>query len=180
GIRDRNVTGVQTCALPILLGPEMRSTGEVMGYDVDFPLAFAKSQAAAFGGLPTSGTVFVSVADRDKRSLTMPASRLNELGFTLLATAGTASVLHRNGIPAQVVRKASDGPGPHGEPTVIDLINDGTIDMVINTPGSKGARADGYDIRTAATATGRAIMTTMQEFTAAVQAIEAIRRGPFS
>jgi len=163
-----------------LLGPEMRSTGEVMGYDVDFPLAFAKSQAAAFGGLPTSGTVFVSVADRDKRSLTMPASRLNELGFTLLATAGTASVLHRNGIPAQVVRKASDGPGPHGEPTVIDLINDGTIDMVINTPGSKGARADGYDIRTAATATGRAIMTTMQEFTAAVQAIEAIRRGPFS
>src|SRR5699024_10578260 len=82
--------------------------------------------------------------------------------------------------PASRPSAPSDGPGPHGEPTVIDLINDGTIDMVINTPGSKGARADGYDIRTAATATGRAIMTTMQEFTAAVQAIEAIRRGPFS
>src|SRR5699024_9504599 len=83
------------------LGPEMRSTGEVMGYDVDFPLAFGKSQAAAFGGLPTSGTVFVSVADRDKRSLTMPCSRLTELGFTLMATVGTASVLRRNGIPAE-------------------------------------------------------------------------------
>ncbi|HLS64560.1 MAG TPA: carbamoyl-phosphate synthase large subunit [Ruania sp.] len=162
-----------------VLGPEMRSTGEVMGYDVDFPLAFGKSQAAAFGGLPTSGTVFVSVADRDKRSLTMPCSRLTELGFTLMATVGTASVLRRNGIPAEVVRKASDGRGPDGEPTIVDLIHEGAVDMVVNTPGSKGARADGYDIRTATTAADKAIATTVQQFTAAVQAIEAIRRGPF-
>ncbi|MBZ2195141.1 carbamoyl-phosphate synthase large subunit [Occultella gossypii] len=163
-----------------VLGPEMRSTGEVMGYDVDFPLAFAKSQAAAFGGLPTEGTVFVSVADRDKRSLTMATGRLIELGFRILATAGTASVLRRNGLAAEVVRKASDGPGPNGEPTIIDLINAGQVDMVINTPGSKGARADGYDIRTATTAADKAISTTTQQFTAAVQAIEAIRRGPFA
>ena len=162
-----------------VLGPEMRSTGEVMGYDVDFPLAFGKSQAAAFGGLPTSGTVFVSVADRDKRSLTLPASRLTELGFSLMATSGTASVLRRNGIPAEVVRKASDGRGPNGEPTIVDLINNGAVDMVVNTPGSKGARADGYDIRTATTAADKAIATTVQQFTAAVQAIEAIRRGRF-
>ena len=162
-----------------VLGPEMRSTGEVMGYDVDFPLAFGKSQAAAFGGLPTSGTVFVSVADRDKRSLTLPASRLTELGFNLMATSGTASVLRRNGIPAEVVRKASDGRGPNGEPTIVDLINNGAVDMVVNTPGSKGARADGYDIRTATTAADKAIATTVQQFTAAVQAIEAIRRGRF-
>ncbi|WP_147917404.1 carbamoyl-phosphate synthase large subunit [Ruania zhangjianzhongii] len=174
--RFRTATGQ---VVDTVLGPEMRSTGEVMGYDVDFPLAFGKSQAAAFGGLPTSGTVFVSVADRDKRSLTLPASRLTELGFTLMATSGTASVLRRNGIPAEVVRKASDGRGPNGEPTIVDLINNGAVDMVVNTPGSKGARADGYDIRTATTAADKAIATTVQQFTAAVQAIEAIRRGPF-
>ncbi|HLS24865.1 MAG TPA: carbamoyl-phosphate synthase large subunit [Beutenbergiaceae bacterium] len=163
-----------------VLGPEMRSTGEVMGVDVDFPLAFAKSQAAAFGGLPMSGTVFVSVADRDKRSLVLPVSRLVELGFTILATAGTASVLNRNGIPCTVVRKASDGPGPDGQGTIVDLIRAGQVDMVINTPGSRRARADGHDIRTATTVADRAIVTTMQQFSAAVQGIEAQRRGPFA
>ncbi|MFV0426862.1 MAG: carbamoyl-phosphate synthase large subunit [Beutenbergiaceae bacterium] len=162
-----------------VLGPEMRSTGEVMGYDVDFPLAFAKSQAAAFGGLPTTGTVFVSVADRDKRSVVLPVSRLRDLGFTILATAGTASVLRRNGIDAAVVRKSHQGRGPAGEPTVVDLINGGEIDMVVNTPGSKGARVDGYDIRAATTASDKAIVTTMQQLSAAVAAIEALRRGPF-
>ncbi|QGH69373.1 carbamoyl-phosphate synthase large subunit [Pseudactinotalea sp. HY158] len=162
-----------------VLGPEMRSTGEVMGFDRDFPLAFAKSQAAAFGGLPTGGTVFVSVADRDKRAIGLPTSRLVELGFRILATEGTASVLQRHGITAEVVRKASDGPGPDGEPTIIDLISSDQVDMVTNTPGSKGARADGYDIRTATTAAGKAISTTVQQYTAAVQAIEAVRRGPF-
>uniref|UniRef100_UPI003B3B625E carbamoyl-phosphate synthase large subunit n=1 Tax=Pseudactinotalea sp. TaxID=1926260 RepID=UPI003B3B625E len=162
-----------------VLGPEMRSTGEVMGYDVDFPLAFAKSQAAAFGGLPTSGTVFVSVADRDKRSVILPTSRLVELGFRIVATGGTASVLRRNGIQADLVRKGYEGRGPNGEPTVVDLINTGEIDMVVNTPGSKGTRADGYDIRAATTAADKAIVTTMQQLSAAVQAIEAVRRGPF-
>ncbi|GAB2981953.1 carbamoyl-phosphate synthase large subunit [Actinotalea caeni] len=162
-----------------VLGPEMRSTGEVMGYDVDFPLAFAKSQAAAFGGLPTSGTVFISVADRDKRSVVLPTARLVELGFRIIATAGTASVLRRNGISADVVRKGYEGRGPAGEPTVVDLIDAGEVDMVVNTPGSKGARVDGYDIRAATTAADKAIITTMQQLSAAVQALEALRRGPF-
>ncbi len=163
-----------------ILGPEMRSTGEVMGYDVDFPLAFAKSQAAAYGGLPTSGTAFVSVADRDKRAIALPTAKLVEMGFEILATEGTASVLQRHGITARVVRKASDGPGPDGEGTIVDLINAGELDLVVNTPGSKGARADGYDIRTATTAADTAITTTIQQFNAAVQAIEAIKRAEFS
>ncbi|MHB1064282.1 MAG: carbamoyl-phosphate synthase large subunit [Georgenia sp.] len=163
-----------------VLGPEMRSTGEVMGLDVNFPLAFAKSQSAAFGGLPTTGRVFVSVADRDKRSLVFPATRLVELGFDLLATAGTAAVLRRHGVHASVVRKASQGRGPDGEPTIIDLINDGTVDMVVNTPSGQGARADGYEIRAATTAADKPIITTVQQFGAAVLAIEAVTAGPFT
>ncbi|GMA31309.1 carbamoyl-phosphate synthase large subunit [Litorihabitans aurantiacus] len=162
-----------------VLGPEMRSTGEVMGFDVDVPLAFAKSQAAAYGGLPTSGRVFVSVADRDKRSIVFPVARLVELGFEILATAGTADVLRRYGIETTLVRKASDGPGPDGERTVLDKILAGEIDMVVNTPNGQGARADGYDIRTATTAVDKPIVTTIQQFAVAVLGIEAIRRGPF-
>ncbi|MPV37985.1 carbamoyl-phosphate synthase large subunit [Georgenia subflava] len=162
-----------------LLGPEMRSTGEVMGFDVDFPRAFAKSQAAAYGGLPTTGRVFVSVADRDKRSIVFPAARLVELGFELLATSGTAGVLRRYGVHATVVRKASEGRGEGGEPTIIDLISDGAVDMVINTPSGQGARADGYEIRASTTAADKPIITTVQEFGAAVQAIEAVAAGPF-
>ena len=163
-----------------VLGPEMRSTGEVMGFDTDFPSAFAKSQAAAFGGLPTGGRVFISVADRDKRAITFPVQRLTELGFEVLATEGTAAVLRRNGIAAQVVRKHSQGPGPDGEPTVVDLIRAGEIDMVVNTPSGQGARADGYDIRTATVAADKAIVTTVQQLAAAVQAIERVRSGPFA
>ena len=162
-----------------VLGPEMRSTGEVMGFDRDFPRAFAKSQAAAFGGLPTSGTVFVSVADRDKRAVVFPVKRLAEIGFTVLATAGTATVLRRNGIDTQVVRKHSAGRGPDGEPTVVDLILEGQVDLVVNSPSGQGARADGYEIRAATTATDRPIATTVDQLGAAVQAIEAVRSGPF-
>jgi carbamoyl-phosphate synthase large subunit len=163
-----------------VLGPEMRSTGEVMGFDVDFPTAFAKSQAAAFGGLPDSGRVFISVADRDKRSITFPVKRLVELGFEILATTGTAAVLRRNGIPSTVVRKFSAGKGPAGEPTIVDLIVAGEVDMVVNTPSGQGARADGYEIRTAAVSADKAIVTTVQQLAAAVQAIESRRAGPFS
>ena len=163
-----------------VLGPEMRSTGEVMGFDVDFPTAFAKSQAAAFGGLPDSGRVFISVADRDKRSITFPVKRLVELGFEILATTGTAAVLRRNGIPSTVVRKFSAGRGPAGEPTIVDLIIAGEVDMVVNTPSGQGARADGYEIRTAAVSADKAIVTTVQQLAAAVQAIESRRAGPFS
>ncbi len=163
-----------------VLGPEMRSTGEVMGFDVDFPTAFAKSQAAAFGGLPDSGRVFISVADRDKRSITFPVKRLVELGFEILATEGTAAVLRRNGIASTVVRKHSTGRGPAGEPTIVDLITAGEVDMVVNTPSGQGARADGYEIRTAAVSGDKPIVTTVQQLAAAVQAIESRRAGPFS
>ena len=94
-----------------VLGPEMRSTGEVMGIDRDFPRAFAKSQEAAYGGMPLSGTVFISVADSDKRAVILPAHRLQELGFTLVATEGTAEILARNGIAVEVVNKFSDDAG---------------------------------------------------------------------
>ena len=163
-----------------VLGPEMRSTGEVMGFDVDFPTAFAKSQAAAFGGLPTSGRVFISVADRDKRSIVFPVKRLVELGFEILATEGTSAVLRRSGIVARIVRKHSAGRGPDGEPTVVDLISSGEIDMVVNTPSGQGTRADGYEIRAATTAADKAIVTTVQQLGAAVQAIEARQAGPFT
>lgn len=160
-----------------VLGPEMRSTGEVMGIDADFPKAFAKSQAAAYGGIPSSGTVFVSVADRDKRAIVMPVMRLQQLGFEILATEGTAAVLSRNGIHARLVRKVSQRDGESDEPTVVDLIGDDTIDIVINTPSGRSARADGYEIRTATVAADKALFTTIAQLGAAVSSIEAIRDG---
>lgn len=163
-----------------ILGPEMRSTGEVMGYDVDFPRAFAKSQAGAYGGLPTAGTVFVSVADRDKRAIVLPVARLAELGFGILATTGTAQVLRRNGIPATAVRKISEGAGDGGAQTIVGLIASGAVDMVVNTPKGQGARADGYAIREATTSADKPIITTVQELQAAVQAIEAQLHGSFA
>ena len=166
-------------AVDTVLGPEMRSTGEVMGYDVDFPRAFAKSQAGAYGGLPGEGTLFVSVADRDKRAIVLPVARLAELGFTILATTGTAQVLRRNGIPATAVRKVSEGVSERGEMTIVGLIESGAIDMVVNTPKGQGARADGYSIRAATTSADKPIITTVQELQAAVQALEAQLRGPF-
>ncbi|SDQ46174.1 carbamoyl-phosphate synthase large subunit [Quadrisphaera sp. DSM 44207] len=158
-----------------LLGPEMRSTGEVMGIDVDFPSAFAKSQAAAYGGLPTSGRVFVSVADPDKRAVIFPVKRLADLGFEVLATEGTAATLRRNGVEATVVRKHSTGAGPHGEPTVVQRILAGEVDLVVNTPSGTAARADGYEIRAATAAVDTPLVTTVQQFAAAVQAIDARR-----
>ncbi|MGL5857838.1 MAG: carbamoyl-phosphate synthase large subunit [Angustibacter sp.] len=161
-----------------VLGPEMRSTGEVMGIDDDFGGAFGKSQAAAYGGLPTSGTVFVSMANRDKRAMIFPVKRLVDLGFTVLATAGTAEVLRRNGVPSTVVRKHSQGAGPDGEPTVVQRILAGEVDMVVNSPSGRDARADGYEIRAATTSMDRPIITTVQQLAAAVQAIEATGVGP--
>jgi carbamoyl-phosphate synthase large subunit len=155
-----------------VLGPEMRSTGEVMGVDVDFPAAFAKSQAAAYGGLPRGGRAFISVADKDKRAMLFPAKRLADLGFELLATPGTAEVLRRNGITSTVVRKHSEGPGPDGEPTIVRRILDGEVDVVVNTPSGRDARADGYEIRAATTSVDRPVITTVQQLAAAVQAIE--------
>ncbi len=161
-----------------LLGPEMRSTGEVMGIDRDFPHAFAKSQTATHGGLPQTGLVFVSVADRDKRAMVFPVKRLVDLGFEVLATAGTAQVLRRNGIASTVVRKHSSGRGGDGEPTIVDRITAGEVAMVVNTPSGPAARLDGYEIRAATTAVDRPIITTVQQLAAAVQAIEAARNEP--
>jgi carbamoyl-phosphate synthase large subunit len=160
-----------------MLGPEMRSTGEVMGIDASFGTAFAKSQTAAYGGLPTKGTVFVSMANRDKRAMIFPMKRLADLGFRIVATEGTADVLRRNGVEAGVVRKHSAGRGADGEPTVVERILAGEVDMVVNTPSGRFARADGYEIRAAAVAMDRPIITTVQELAAAVQGIEALGRG---
>ena len=173
--RFRTPSGV---VVDTLLGPEMRSTGEVMGIDGDFPRAFAKSQSAAYGGLPDVGRVFVSVADVDKRAMVLPVKRLVDLGFEVLATAGTAEVLRRNGIAGTVVRKHSEGRGPDGEPTIVDRINAGEVHMVVNTPTGPAARHDGYEIRAATTAVDAAIITTVQQLSAAVQAIEAARDEP--
>ncbi|MDZ5143959.1 carbamoyl-phosphate synthase large subunit [Microbacterium testaceum] len=159
-----------------VLGPEMRSTGEVMGIDRDFPTAFAKSQEAAYGGMPTSGTVFISVADADKRAVILPAHRLQELGFELVATEGTAEILARNGIRVKVVEKYSETQGS-GQRNVVDLINAGEIDMIVNTPSGGTARADGYEIRAAAVAADKALFTTMAVLGAAVSALGAMKDG---
>ncbi len=174
--RFRRVDGT---GVDSLLGPEMKSTGEVMGIDHDFGSAFAKSQAAAYGSLPIEGTVFVSVANRDKRSLVFPVKRLADLGFRVLATEGTAEMLRRNGIPCDIVRKHFEAPGA-GLPamTAIDAINAGEIHMVVNTPyGNSGPRIDGYEIRSAAVSMNIPCITTVQGASAAVQGIEAAIRG---
>ena len=174
--RFRKADGSQVDSL---LGPEMKSTGEVMGIDRDFGTAFAKSQTAAYGSLPASGTVFVSVANRDKRSLVFPVKRLADLGFRVLATEGTAEMLRRNGIPCEVVRKNFEEPG-EGKPAVsaVDAIRAGEVNMVINTPyGNSGPRIDGYEIRSAAVSVNIPCVTTVQGASAAVQGIEAGIRG---
>ncbi|HJX43877.1 MAG TPA: carbamoyl-phosphate synthase large subunit [Geodermatophilus sp.] len=159
-----------------VLGPEMKSTGEVMGLDDGFGTAFAKSQVAAYGPLPTSGTVFVSLANRDKRAAIFPVKRLADLGFRVMATAGTAQVLRRNGVECEVVGKYSDGPG-----NCVERILAGDVDMVVNTPfgspGNSGPRLDGYEIRTAPVAADIPCITTVQGMAAAVQGVEALRRG---
>ena len=154
-----------------ILGPEMRSTGEVMGIDRTFPLAFAKSQDAAYGGLPTSGTVFVSVADRDKRGAILPVARLRQLGYEIWATSGTAEALSRYGIEARVVAKHTE-VAETDEPSIVDLIADGQVDIVINTPRGRSARADGYEIRTATVAADKALFTTVGQLGAAVVSLE--------
>ncbi|MFC4119501.1 carbamoyl-phosphate synthase large subunit [Nonomuraea zeae] len=164
-----------------VLGPEMRSTGEVMGIDEFFGIAYAKSQAGAYGALPTKGRAFVSVANRDKRAMIFPVKALADLGFEILATEGTAEVLRRNGVHAKIVRKHSEGTGPGGEPTSVQCILDGEVDLIVNTPfgspGQSGPRLDGYDIRTAAVLRGIPCITTVAGLAAAAAGIQAIVRG---
>jgi carbamoyl-phosphate synthase large subunit len=152
----------------------MKSTGEVMGIDRDFPRAFAKSQEAAFGRLPTSGTAFVSVADRDKRAIVLPVLRLTQLGFDIVATSGTAEMLARNGIPVRVVAKFNERSG---EDTIVELIARNEVDLVINTPSGRSAMADGYEIRTAAVLADKPLFTSMAQVSAAVASIDVSREG---
>jgi carbamoyl-phosphate synthase large subunit len=166
-----------------ILGPEMKSTGEVMGLDANFGQAFAKSQAAAYGSLPTSGRVFVSMANRDKRTMIFPIKVLADMGFEILATQGTAEALRRNGVEATVVRKHFEGDGEGDTRNTVQRILDGDIHLIVNTPhgsagGSGGSvRLDGYEIRTAAVMANIPCITTVQGLGAAVQGIEAMRAG---
>lgn len=163
-----------------VLGPEMRSTGEVMGISPTFGESYAKSQIAAFGPLPKSGAVFISLADKDKATGIEPSLGLSELGFYILATEGTASFLRTKGIQCTTVRKHSEGTGSLGEKTIVDMINAGEIDLVINTPVGRGTRADGWAIRTAAVQRSIPCITTTAGFSAAVDAIEFIQFNPLS
>ncbi len=162
-----------------ILGPEMRSTGEVMGFDRSFGKAFAKAQTAAYGSLPLGGRVFVSMANRDKRTMVFPVKRLADLGYEILATQGTAEVLRRNGVSATVVRKHFEGDAEDGEKTIVGKILDGEVDLVVNTPhgttSGGSPRLDGYEIRTAAILNNIPCITTVQGLGAAVQGIEAMR-----
>jgi len=155
-----------------LLGPEMRSTGEVMGVARDFPTAFAKAQAAAGANLPDSGTVFITVADSDKPGALAIAAQLHDLGLRIVATRGTAQALSRMGVPVEALNKLGEG-SPH----VVDWIERGDVDLVINTPVGTGARTDGYEIRRAAVAHGIPCVTTLSGGIAAARAIAAARQG---
>jgi carbamoyl-phosphate synthase large subunit len=147
----------------------MRSTGEVMGIDRSFGLAFAKSQAAAGNALPERGTVFLSLADRDKSAGTRVARRFVELGFSLIATAGTAAALEADGLPvATVVAKVGDESGTDA----LDLIASGQVDLIVNTPRGRGPRADGAHIRRAATLHGVSCITTVAAALAAAAGID--------
>jgi carbamoyl-phosphate synthase large subunit len=163
-----------------ILGPEMRSTGEVMGISPGFGESYAKSQIQAFGPLPKSGTVFISLADKDKASGIEAAAGLAALGFRILATDGTARYLAEHGVVSISVRKNSDGTGPMGEPTIVEIINSGDIDLVINTPVGRGVRADGWLIRTAAVQRSIPIITTTAGFNAAVEGIRFLQSHELS
>ena len=173
--RKRDGSGVDA-----LLGPEMRSTGEVMGRDESFGKAFSKSQSAASGALPSAGAVFVSFADRDKAEGIRGTKKLFESGYKLFATSGTAKALAREGINVEQVRKFSEGKGPKGEMTALDLIEGGVVALVVNTPFGSGPREDGWRIRTSAVARSIPIITTISGLNAAAEAMAAQHNGDFT
>ena len=163
-----------------VLGPEMRSTGEVMGISPSFGESYAKSQIAAFGPLPKNGVVFISLADKDKLAGVQAALGLVALGFRVLATNGTSQFLGEHGVASISVRKHSDGTGAMGEPTIVEIINSGEIDLVINTPVGRRTRADGWLIRTAAVQSNIPIITTIAGFNAAVEGIRFLQSNELS
>ena len=155
----------------IILGPEMKSTGEVMGIDADLGLAFAKSQMAAGGTLPTGGNVFISVKDSDRSNVVRLAKGYHELGFTIYATSGTGADIGAAGIPVNILPKLASGQRPN----VIDLMKNGEMALVINTPSGKNPRADEIKIRTAAMQCRIPIMTTLRGADAALRAIKSLQ-----
>src|SRR3954453_23328943 len=155
-----------------VLGPEMRSTGEVMGVARDFPTAFAKAQAAAGAALPSEGTVFITVTDADKPGAVAVAQLLHDLGFRIVATRGTAQAIERWGVPVEAIPKISEGT-----PNVVTWIENGEVDLVVNTPTGSGARTDGWEIRRAAVAAGIPCLTTLSAGLSAARAISAGRQG---
>ncbi|CAB4762767.1 unannotated protein [freshwater metagenome] len=157
----------------------MRSTGEVMGIAKTFGEAYAKSQTAAFGALPLSGSVFLSLSERDKESALTPARILSELGFKIFTTQGTHDYLAAQGVSSEMVRKHSEGRGPEGEYTAVDLITEGVVGLVINTPLGRGTRLDGWMIRTAAIQRGVPCITTIAGFKAAVAGISDLQGKSF-
>ena len=148
-----------------------------MGISSTFGASYAKSQISAFGSLPKSGSIFISLADKDKNEGIAPARALSGMGFRLYATAGTAEFLATHGVVTARVRKASEGLGPLGEKTIVDLLNGGEIDLVINTPVGRGTRADGWAIRTAAIQRSIPCITTTAGFSAAVEGIKVLQSG---
>ena len=160
-----------------VLGPEMKSTGEVMGIASTFGAAFAKSQIAAFGALPLSGAIFISLSDKDKEEAISAVKGLSELDFNLYATLGTHNYLAGHGISTELVAKHSEKDGNQGVVSAVDLINQGKIALVINTPFGRGAARDGRKIRTAAVARGVSCITTLPGLKAAVEGIRELRRG---
>jgi carbamoyl-phosphate synthase large subunit len=157
----------------IILGPEMRSTGEVMGIDEGFPIAFAKSQIAAGNALPIEGTVFISMAQAHKLAIVEPARRLRALGFNLIATGGTAAILEQHGVEVRVIRKVQEG-----RPNLLDAMANGEVQFIFNTPSGKGARTDEGKIRAAAVSYGVPCVTTLPGCVAVVAALEALSKNP--
>jgi carbamoyl-phosphate synthase large subunit len=174
--RFRRVDGKGVDAV---LGPEMKSTGEVMGIANTFGEAYSKSQSAAFGALPKSGRVFISLSDADKSDAITPVKELISLGFQIVTTQGTHNFFLQHGIDSVVVRKHSEGKGPNGEPTSVDLINKGEVNLVINTPLGRGSRQDGWLIRTAAIQRSVPIITTIAGFKAAVSGMSVLKDKSF-
>jgi carbamoyl-phosphate synthase large subunit len=162
---------IKFAGVDIVLGPEMRSTGEVMGISDQFSMAFAKSQLAAGAGLPRAGAIFISVADKAKSEIADLARRLEHLGYSLLATDGTAAVLEAAGVACRRVKKISEG-----HPNLLDILTDGEVALVMNTPRGKGARTDEGKIRAAAVQAGVPCLTTIEAAAAAVQAMEVLRQ----
>ncbi|MFP6704165.1 MAG: carbamoyl-phosphate synthase large subunit, partial [Planctomycetaceae bacterium] len=157
----------------IILGPEMRSTGEVMGIDESFALAFAKSQLAAGNDLPREGRVFISMASAHKSSMIEPARRVTAMGFELVATSGTAEVLREAGVEVETIKKLAQG-----RPNLLDYLANGDIQFIFNTPSGKGARTDEGKIRAAAVSHGVPCVTTLPGCLAVVRALEAMVESP--